>query len=204
MRRSLIVPSPHLPGSGDYNGTSRFPGPSGGLRVRHICSFLLSSKGSPIRDDGQASPALRGVEGRDRWKASPPRIGVRAKSRHVRTHGTPRDRGGNPVGPGVVAPEATERQRGKATKTHHAVDRRICRARFPAPHYSSTTPSLHRFVASPFTSRYFAAIASSASGITRTAPTVAMKFVSPPQRGTRCACRCSGTPAPAALPSLMP
>ncbi len=77
----------------------------------------------------------------------------------------------------------------------------------PEPHLLTLfCSSIHRSTPSPLrpSPRYLSAMASSASGITRTAPTVAMKFVSPPQRGTRCACRCSGTPAPAAFPSLMP
>lgn len=43
-------------------------------------------------------------------------------------------------------------------------------------------------------------ICSRLAGITRTSPTVVMKFVSPRQRGTTWTCRCSGSPAPAAAP----
>ena len=48
--------------------------------------------------------------------------------------------------------------------------------------------------------RSISKLCSNESGTTRTSPTVAIKFVSPPQRGMTCTCRCSGNPAPAARP----
>ena len=41
-------------------------------------------------------------------------------------------------------------------------------------------------------------------GMTLTLASTGMKFVSPFQRGTRCQCKCPGTPAPATRPKLTP
>ncbi len=49
-------------------------------------------------------------------------------------------------------------------------------------------------------SRSFRAVAVSSSGITLASARTGMKFVSPPQRGTRCRWMWSAIPAPAAFP----
>lgn len=65
---------------------------------------------------------------------------------------------------------------------------------------SKPTPDATHELEARATATNLSHILSKLPGITRTFPTTVMKFTSPPQRGTRCTCRCCGTPAPAARP----
>ena len=144
--------------------------------MRTLCSFLLDPLGSLELRRWPSLPRFGGirVEGRERWTVTPLRTGVRARS--VRGQDQADSSAlGLTSGPAGLRP-----------------------ACFMALDVADQPSSSGRAV------RYISAISSREAGVTLTSPVTVMKFVSPPQRGTTWAWTCSGSPAPAAAPRLIP